>query len=239
MFNPSKKEGSTGSTPLGFIIKLWVKNGWMPCWLLRPGEINGRRWQGRSGSDQRGARGIICQAGSEYRGHALGRFGKSARASAHFREVAATWFYPTFGEWTRWAASFCPAGHPFCQVCAAESSSLSGAWEAGHIMSYPSRDLAKNPVPSMLDTSQMKLKLSRIYSFWRPRFCGDAMIFQSIWIRTPAPSRNIQGPFHTAILRRSCKLKKDERAQIQTATRAVNPKAGRKNAHTQIIWRYW
>ena len=54
-------------------------------------------------------------------------------------------------------------------------------------MSYPSRDLAKNPVPSILDTSQMKLKLSGIYSFWRPRFCGDAMILSSNLNKDPSP----------------------------------------------------
>ena len=125
-----------------------------------------------------------------------------------------------------------PAGRPLLSCWTPILSS--GAWEAGHIMSYPSRDLAKNPVPSILDTSQMKLKLSGIYSFWRPRFCGDAMILSSNLNKDPSPFA--QHPRTVSHSDPPTQLQVEKRTRADSDNSADSDKSGqskgRKKKHT-------
>ena len=70
-----------------------------------PGEISGVPGH----SCQRGA--VISCHQSRFAprgGHAIGRFGESARASAHFPDVAGTWFYPV----NFWGLDWSPARRP-------------------------------------------------------------------------------------------------------------------------------
>ena len=80
----------------------------------------------------------------------------------------------------------------------------------------------------------MKLKLSGIYSFWRPRFCGDAMILSSNLNKDPSPFA--QHPRTVSHSDPPTQLQVEKRTRADSDNSADSDKSGqskgRKKKHT-------